>query len=228
MAINTIHIEGAIRDLAGETLYAQIVSLTTGALVNAAEEAIAEAGNGHRSAVVDIGAATGIHALIVRYDSDDAFAGSWYVDLDEAAPVANEAIVDIDVDAIVAAIPAAVSQPYSSHAPQRVNGTKLTAFLGEGDDVSIEDITAYDANRTLLPLDGLELSLIVAAYDDPETPLAPPQQFTGSGSTFDLVLNEAFTSAEAIDGQAHYWSLRDGTEVIQHGRLEVKKTARSA
>jgi len=130
-------------------------------------------------------------------------------------------------DAITTALVGAATQPYSSHAPQRVVGTKLTAFLGEDSDVSIT-VTCYDADKNLLDLTGRSLALYVAAASDPDTPLAPPQEFTGSGSTFDLTLNLAFTAAEAIDGQAHFWSLRDGTEVVQHGRLEVKKTARSA
>lgn len=121
-------------------------------------------------------------------------------------------------------VPAAVSQPYSSHAPQRVAGTKLTAFLGESTDVSI-NVTCYDSAKALLHLDGLTLRYSVAPYDDPDSPFLTSDPFMGSGSTFDLVLNILFTAAEVKDGTAHFWSLRAGTEVIQHGRLEVRPTS---
>ena len=117
-----------------------------------------------------------------------------------------------------------IVQPYSTHAPQRVKGTSVTAFLGEGSDVSIT-LTAYDADGEPLPLTGLSLSLIIAAYDDPDTPLIAPQTFTGSGSTFSITLDAIVTAAEVLAGKAHHWSLRDGTKVIQRGRLEVVATA---
>lgn len=115
-------------------------------------------------------------------------------------------------------------QPYSTHAPQRVKGTSVTAFLGEGSDVSIT-LSAYDADGEPLTLTGLSLSLIIAAYDDPDTPLIAPQDFTGSGSTFSLTLDTVVTATEVLAGKAHHWSLRDGTKVIQRGRLEVVTTA---
>lgn len=222
MATKTIHWEGAIRDLSGEDLYVQVISLTTGALLNAAEEDLDEAVNGHRSVAADIGSATGQAAIVARYDSDDDFAASGFLNLDEDEPVVNEAVIDLD--ALADAIPASTIQPYSAHAPQRVNGTKLTAFLGEGDDVSIT-VTCYDASKALLPLTGRTLRYSVAPHDDPKNPFYTSDPFTGSGSTFALVLNALATAEVAIDGEAHEWSLREGTEVIQYGRIEVKETS---
>jgi hypothetical protein len=87
---------GSIRDLAGESLYAQLYPFgSDGPLINAAEESLAETANGKRAVTADIGSATGWAEIIARYDSDDAFAASGYVNLDEAAPVVNEAVVDV-------------------------------------------------------------------------------------------------------------------------------------
>lgn len=118
-------------------------------------------------------------------------------------------------------------EPYSAHAPQRVSGTKLTAFLKESTDVSLT-VNCYDADGDPLSLTGLTLKYHVAPYDDPDAPIYSSDSFTGSGTSFTLALNALATAAEAIAGQAHHWSLRQGTKVLQRGRLEVVKTAAPA
>lgn len=118
-------------------------------------------------------------------------------------------------------------EPYSSHSPQRVSGTKLTAFLGESSDVSLT-VECYDADGDPLSLTGLTLKYHVAPHDDPDAPIYSSDSFTGSGTSFTLALNSLATAAEAIAGQAHHWSLRQGTKVLQRGRLEVVKTAAPA
>jgi len=165
-------------------------------------------------------------AGLYKASDDDAAEGDTATILNNAVPY-EDGVIETDAAGLLWVIKRGVNrptQPYSSHAPQRVVGTKLTAFLNEHDDVSLT-VTCYDADGDLLPLDGLSLVAIVASADDPETPLFTPQSFTGSGSTFSLVLNTAATSAVALAGQAHHWSLREGTKVIQRGRLEVVATA---
>lgn len=78
----TLHWPGSIRALAGESLYVQIVSRTTGDVVNAAEETLSEAANGHRSASVSIDdALSGWYAVYAWYASDDVFAASGFVNI---------------------------------------------------------------------------------------------------------------------------------------------------
>lgn len=123
----------------------------------------------------------------------------------------------------VAADLAVTVQPYSSHAPQRANGSTVTGFLGE-DGVDIT-ITCYDAAKELLDLTGKTLRYAIALYSAPKTPIFVSDAFTGSGSTFDLTLDSEFTDNVQVDGEALLMTLWEGTEVIQWGRLAIKPAA---
>lgn len=116
------------------------------------------------------------------------------------------------------------AQPYSSHAPQRVDGTKLTAFVDE--DGVTSDVSVYDADDDPLDLTGLDLEYVVSEAD--ETIIGSAVPFTGAGTSFTLTVTAAMTADEKIDGNALKWSMRrvSTKEVLAHGRLEIKSTAR--
>lgn len=118
--------------------------------------------------------------------------------------------------------------PVSANAPSRINGTMLTAYLGEH-GFDLEDIPCYGANREPQPLTGMTLRIVIR--DKSNTLLYEGDDFTGSGSSFDFPIDSSCTNAVAIGGDAHYWALlkvgaSPNQQDIQVGRLEVKMGAR--
>lgn len=165
--------------------------------------------------------AEGVSVVLVADGVTDAIAERAALQLTPAAALtAYDAATGADVTTAVSGI---AIGPYSSHAPQRVVGTTVTGFLGEdGVDLSI---TCYDAAKALLTITGKTLKYAIALYSAPKTPIFVSDEFTGSGTAFDLTLDSEFTDNLQLDGEALLWTLWEGTEVIQWGRLVIKPAA---
>jgi hypothetical protein len=124
-------------------------------------------------------------------------------------------------------------QPYSSSAPQRSAGTRLTLFEDEfGFWVAV---TSYNADRTPLDLTGKTLRLIIE--DHAGTVLATLNEASGvlekisaADGTWRFKATADMCAAVAEHAEAHWWDLSDVTggaidETLAWGRLWVQRRA---
>lgn len=103
--------------------------------------------------------------------------------------------------------------PYASHAPQRVQGTRLTVFKGEHGFWL--PIASYNADRSKLNLTGRSLRLSIA--DEAGTVLATIDQSAGELEVIGDPINGQWrfkvtpemSALLAEDKHAHWWSLAD-------------------
>lgn len=213
-----------------------------GAIENGAGDALTESGTtpGLYTATVTE-ALIGIHAARVYSGSD--LIGSYLIDLldDTAAYDLADPAIAVGANSLAAAeIGAGIDvgdisltvQPYSTTAPQRVIGTRITLFEDEvGFWVSM---TAYNADRTALNLTGKQLQLIVE--DNEATVLATLEEaadvlekVSAAAGTWRFKVTAAMCPAIAENSDAHWWTLSDVTsgvsEVLAWGRLWVQRRA---
>lgn len=130
--------------------------------------------------------------------------------------------IDLDIDI----------HPYSTSAPQRVIGTRITLFEDEAG--FWVPMTSYNADRTALNLSGKQLQLIIE--DNDENVLATLAEGSGvlevvsaAAGTWRFKATDDMCPAIAENKKANWWTLSDVTsgvsEVLAWGRLWVQRRA---
>ena len=164
---------------------------------------------------------TAAEAVSAKLSSAPYIAGSQNADGSISVDAGN---ITIDIPPV---------QPYSSSAPQRTKGTRLTLF--ENEFGFWVQVTSYEADRTALNLTGLTLELKIETNDG--TTLATLdegsgilEKVTAASGIWRFKATAAMCPSVVENDDAHWWQLSDVTggtisEVLAWGRVWVQRRA---